>query len=329
MNRNISNFEIMTGRNVAFDIARSFSMIFIIAIHHLSGYTGQPIASISYFASLVVTTLGVFVFLSGFLLGGKYEFHNLNDVIYFYKKRVLRIIPLFILASVSLIYIGMNGWTETIKGIWGVSMLWKPAPATLWFVSMLLLFYFVTPLLANRKGYKQFGFGLSAFIIMLCIDFIWHSVDKRVYFYFLIYWLGIYLAIHKPRIISSFSKKEYTIVISAYFLLTMLCFLHKNKVVEIALGGIGILAIFMISHQVSKSLNLRIIKIINFISYGSMCSYLFHRVIYWTVLQFYMPEHPLEVWIYLLFIAVPIVIIIGYYIQIIYDYIILSISNYK
>lgn len=77
-----------SGRNVAFDIARSLSMFFIIAIHHLSGYTGQPIVSIPFFASFVLTALGVFAFLSGYLLGGKYVFDKLNDVLFYIPKNI-------------------------------------------------------------------------------------------------------------------------------------------------------------------------------------------------------------------------------------------------
>lgn len=242
----LSNSNKQSGRNVTFDIARSLSMIFIIAIHHLSGYTGQSIASISPFASAVLTALGVFSFLSGYLLGGKYVFDKLNDVLFFYKKRLLRIFPMFVLASVSLVFIGMNGWAETIKGLLGISMLWKPAPATLWFVSMLLLFYLLTPLLVNRKWWKQVIYGLLIFLTIFCIDYTCYSVDKRLYFYFLIYWMGIFFVIQVSQIqLGVFCKRWSLIVTLVYSLLIVGCLLFDNQFVRILSGGVGIPVIIL------------------------------------------------------------------------------------
>lgn len=57
-------------RNIGFDIARCLSMFYIVAINHLSEYTGAQITSVSpIFVSLIWTSLGVFTFLSGYLLG--------------------------------------------------------------------------------------------------------------------------------------------------------------------------------------------------------------------------------------------------------------------
>lgn len=63
----------------------------------------------------------------------------------------------------------------------------------------------------------------------------------------------------------------------------------------------------------------RFVQAINFLSFGSMCAYLFHREIYWLFLKIYSPENDWGIVAYLFFIALPIVFIVSYWIQKLYD----------
>lgn len=61
-------------RNLGFDVARSVSMMYIVGVLHLSGYTGMSVAENTVFVSFIWSALGVFTFLSSFLLASKWLF---------------------------------------------------------------------------------------------------------------------------------------------------------------------------------------------------------------------------------------------------------------
>lgn len=61
-------------RILGFDVARVIAMFYIVGIVHLSEYTNMSIIQYAACESLVRSTLGVFTFLSAFLLGTRYTF---------------------------------------------------------------------------------------------------------------------------------------------------------------------------------------------------------------------------------------------------------------
>lgn len=106
-------------RDYRFDVARVLCMTYIVCYVHLYGYIYN---TSPYFmpvcAVLTDACLGLFTFTSGYLIGRKYTFNKtLKGVCMFYKKRLLRIIPLFLLSAIILYYIGFNGKKPTLNGV--------------------------------------------------------------------------------------------------------------------------------------------------------------------------------------------------------------------
>lgn len=106
-------------RILGFDIARSICMIYIIGVFHLTQYLGEQ-----YYLwyndidnNFMCACLGTFSLISGLLLGKKYEIHTLKDSLLFYKKRIVRFYPLFILTTFLLLLIGMNTVKQSIIGL--------------------------------------------------------------------------------------------------------------------------------------------------------------------------------------------------------------------
>lgn len=93
-------------RILGFDVARIFSIIWIVAVYHVLPSAGLPLTS--QIKVITYTSLGIFTFLSAFLLTSRYSFDNLGEALLFYKKRMLRFYPLFLLSSVILCAIGYN-----------------------------------------------------------------------------------------------------------------------------------------------------------------------------------------------------------------------------
>ena len=139
-------------RDYRFDVARVVCMTYVIFVH-LYDYVynvkvGTAIVEIPSLAIIVDACLGLFTFISGYLLGSKYIFVKQSDNIWeFYKKRILRIFPLFILSAVVLWLIGINGTRQTLNGLLCISPFVTPRPKTLWYIPVILLCYAVTPII--------------------------------------------------------------------------------------------------------------------------------------------------------------------------------------
>lgn len=141
----------MINRDYRFDVARTLCMMYVIFVH-LYDYAynvafGSAVKIIPAFAILVDMSMGLFTFTSGYLIGSKYRFGNQRDVNIweFYKKRILRIIPLFVLSAVALWLIGFNGTRQTLNGLLCISPFVTPRPRTLWYIPVILICYAVTP----------------------------------------------------------------------------------------------------------------------------------------------------------------------------------------
>ena len=86
-------------REYRFDVVRVVCMTYVVAYFHLSGYVyphGLIGGCYSLSMALAHASLGLFTFVSGYLLGKKYKFGQYGDagVWTFYKKRILRVFPL-------------------------------------------------------------------------------------------------------------------------------------------------------------------------------------------------------------------------------------------
>lgn len=299
-------------------------MFYIVGILHLSGYFPElTVASNQAMVSLIWSTLGVFTFLSSFLLASKYSFSSLHDVKIFYKKRVLRFYPLFLISSLLLLAIGFNSWTETWKGLLGISPFWKPQQHTLWYIAMLIGFYIMTPLFCIKgiSILKRIAIMIGLIMLVVGIQFIFNSVDSRFFYYYIVYCLGVIIAInYKKRCVSIFKSPKSLIILLVYIPLFFVLFSGCcNRLLMMVSGYIGIIVMLNISMLLSNFKNLTFHKVVNVVSYSSMCMYLFHREIYWALLKLY---HPVTAWggiSYLFIIGLPIVFGISYGIQKLYD----------
>lgn len=276
-------------REFGFDIARAISMFYIVGVLHLSGYFPEiTVTQNKGNVSLIWSTLGVFTFLSSFLLASRYFFSSLNDVKHFYKKRVLRFYPLFFISSLMLLAIGFNNWNETWKGLVGISPFWKPQQHTLWYIAMLIGFYVITPLLCVKdiSLLKRLAL-MSVFVLFaLGIQIVFHSVDPRLFYYYIVYCIGIIGALyHKNISLIVFKSKRTLLILLIYIpLFSLLASGFGNRLLMMGTGYIGIIVLLNISMLLSKIRAEAFQVVVGVVSYASMCMYLFHREVYWVLL---------------------------------------------
>jgi len=300
---------------------RAFSMLYIVGYWHLFNYTDAfPDYRNSYTSKLTLIVLGLFVFISGFLLGCKAE--KSSSLLNFYKKRLARIYPLYVLAVILFYLLGINDGLTSFKSMFFISMYYGPSPRTLWFVTMLMLFYLATPLflklLAKPLNYLMFVIALFAVTFALGITF--KTVDYRILLYLPCFCVGIYSSHYgfKTRVVNF---KSALLLFCVYLILSFFdevdswIFNHLIKAIPMILScSYLIFLIIYLNEDRFKSL-----KIISMLSYSSYAMYLFHRPIYKTLKALYFPESAQFQVLYLITIGLVMVFFISWGLQKLYD----------
>lgn len=301
------------------DYLRAISMVYIVAYWHLFDYADASLGHDIVAMNLVThVVLAIFVFISGFLIGGK-STQKMN-VKQFYLRRLLRIYPLYALAVIIFYLAGINdGWTS-VKALLGVSMYFGPAPLTLWFITMLVLFYFITPLLLllvdNRLAYAAFAFSLLMGTIIIMLAF--NTVDPRIILYFPSFCLGIFCAHHGVT-----NRLANPLVIGAVFVLCApLAFMTfsietLNYLKQVPLIACAAYLVFYFCWRHER--RFKSAAIISFLAYSSYAIYLFHRPVFNSLKALYFPQADLFQVLYLQTVGFILVALVAWGLQKIYD----------
>lgn len=301
------------------DYLRAFSMLYIVGFWHLFDYSTvsfghhQPHTKI-----LTLVVLALFVFISGYMMGGKKN--QQMSARQFYQRRLLRIYPLYALALAIFYFSGINDGWRTVKGLLGISMYLEPAPLTLWFVSMLVLFYLMTPLLlAMVNRVAAFGGLVGAiFVATLLWEVTVGTVDLRVLMYLPSFCLGIFCA--------NFGfKSQY---IGGRMALLLLPFAGALVFIPVPLATLDYLKVMplitLCAYLVfyfcyANEARFVPFRAIAFLSYASFAMYLFHRPIYNLLRGLYFPEQPVAQILYLMTAGLLAVAVIAWIAQKSYD----------
>ena len=126
---------------MAIDIIRIFAFIFIVFLHTLNRQFGVDI----WMGGYAVISIGVnlFIMISGYLLLDKTE-----EAMVFFKKRILNILPLFLVFNIVYIYVGKIPIMPVLKG--------KAITAShFWYIYMILGLYLLTPWLQKVLKYAE------------------------------------------------------------------------------------------------------------------------------------------------------------------------------
>jgi len=334
-------------REYRFDIVRVVCMTYLVAYFHLYGYVyaGNQITAV-YSASTAMAhaCLGLFTFVSGYLLGKKYGFGQQGnaDVILFYRKRILRIVPMFVVSSVLLWLIGFNSAAATWNGLLCISPFVDPQPFTMYYIPVILWCYLVTPLV-SRSGLKWRVYSsISLWGLLLIARVMFPSIDNRFVFDVFFYFVGVVSA---PYFDWKFWFPYGTVVKSSIiliFILLVAFFLKYDSLIyysfcQMAFGAAGVSVILFICEGTSKLLfdghnrcengfKALACQIVGFVSYASMACYMFHRFFYWVAERIWNPSDITIKWLVMVGCVYPIIVILSYVIQKTYDHILNVIS---
>ena len=326
-------------REYKFDVARVVCMTYIVAFMHLYAYV-YPEGRNTYFipACTVLTDscLGLFTFISGSLLGRKYLFGKLGntDLWTFYKKRVLRIIPLFVMASFALWFIGFNDMEATVNGLLCISPIVSPAPRTLWYIPVILWCYLITPIVSRRGTKWRLYSSLCIFAIVFLARLLFTSIDNRLVFNMFFYLMGVNMSSFSDRKTTPTYSRLFKMLVILFFALLIHIGLYYSylyyTVVIMGIGAVGVFAILFICEGISKLLfdgqndqKARIktfaCQIVSFVSYASMACYMFHRFFYWAAEKIWNPSDTSVKWLFMAGLVFPVIITFSYMIQKLYD----------
>lgn len=315
------------GRDYRFDVARVVCMTYIVAFVHLYAYIHTEVISAVVIPSHAVLTdscLGLFTFCSGYLLGKKYLFDNLSDVWLFYKKRLFRIIPLFLIAAIALYLIGFNGGRATLNGVLCISPFITPRPMTLWYIPVIMICYAITPLVSRKDFSWRIICSLVFFFFIVALKHFFPSIDKRLQFNLLFYLIGLVSA---PFFDWKYKKVPYIKMLYVLIFISFLAILQVYAPHVLASyrkfwGGVGVFAILFVCEWLSDIIfnkDNKTAHIIGHVSYASMACYMFHRLFFWAGEMIWNPSELWVKWLYMAGVAFPFMLILSYYIQKSYD----------
>lgn len=318
-------------RDIRLDIIRSLSMLYIVFVWHFCDYvTLMNSAVLTIITKCVLTS---FFFISGYLFGMNSKFQTGKDILSFYKKRLLRIIPLFAFAIVLFFLCGLISFAEAIKTLLGISAFCLPHTKTLWFMNVIIIYYLITPILMykNRKDFFVVIAGLFclSFFLMFAAKV---KIDIRILLYFPAYCIGLFWHHFQTELFISKSKVRYCISLVSLLLFSAMYVYLLNAgyhtYTKISLPLLLIIAFEAITWNVffiqGCTLFSKHTKIFLFLSYSSFAIYLFHRPFFHLVGSFLNIAHiKSDSWISIatFYISIPFLVFASWLIQKTFDFI--------
>ncbi|MEM9567167.1 MAG: acyltransferase [Cyanobacteria bacterium P01_E01_bin.34] len=306
---------------VSVDYMRALSAIYIVAFWHLMEYVKaipEHFYKNIWTGTITVSILGLFVFISGYLTGGR-KGQSLSPLD-FYRKRLMRIYPLYALAICLFYLYGINGSQTSLISLFGLSMYWGAKPITLWFITMIVVFYLLAPFflkLADRPLlYLAAVSGVFTASVGMYVAL--GTVDIRLLLYLPCFAAGLFCSIH-GIVNRVFNPKTMMLLFGMGIPLMQL---ESGMLAPSRLGRVPLILslAYLTFYMFCRNENLfKSSRLIEFFSYGSFTMYLFHRPIYSTLTDWYLPEGNWQQLLYMLAIFMVFVTTISWSMQRAYD----------
>lgn len=312
-----------TERNPAIDLLRVLCILYVVGYWHLIPYTDWlPGYANAATEAIKDIALGTFVFSSGLLLARRDVRLRTAELGDFYRRRVLRIYPLYLLALLLFGGIGLATPDVVVRGALLISMFDPPAPPTLWFVTMIMFFYLLAPLLiaAARQPWRFGAVGAALYAGCLAYDAGWQPVDNRLLLFFPAFMLGVYAQRNaQARAFLTQRRRLLALLVVPAFALGLpgsAGFDTLTSVLRAPLAALGAALCVSGAEQLNGRLHGRIVPALSYASFGV---YLFHRPVFEAAMAVYFPAQGWAQALYLAAIAVPASFLTAYAVQRLYD----------
>lgn len=304
----------MKQRSTAIDLLKGLSVLYIVGYWHLLGYTTvfrnytRPPAAL-----VTVAVLGLFVFISGFLVGEKRE-----GAWPFYRKRLVRIFPPYLAAIVLYLVMNLSSPLILAKTAALVTMFSIPAPPTLWFIATIIYYYVATPLLRSSSDR-----ALRYVVVCACLAApvyvygrITGMLDLRMIMYFPAFAAGVFLGRDRGRL----RRWPLTLLGILALLSVALCFRDLPAIEESLYGApLALFVPLLVFAGVTRRHAWKPHHAISVLSHASYFMYLFHRPVFAAMCRLFLPASPGAQLIFLWGLCLPLLILICWHAQSAYD----------
>lgn len=173
------------------DILRGIAIFYIVAFHHLDDYSGH-IYHNRLDDIITYAFLGVFIFISGYLLSISNPITNTKNLLDYALKRFLRIYPLYLLSLFLYLSCSLISFKSFLTHIFFMNVFLDNSVMTLWFVSIIFIFYFIYPVIIYQYNFfKTLIISVLFFVIVVFFKKLFGLFDKRLLIYFPFFLFGI------------------------------------------------------------------------------------------------------------------------------------------
>lgn len=182
----IWEFEVLRALAIIFVMLSHVATIFIVPTPANDHTSVDFYLSIFKAISIPIGEVGncLFFFISGYLL--YFNNHIINDLAGFYRRRIVRIYPQYLLILLLFFHASKDAFIYAI-GLQGVINLSNQG---FWFIGAIVFYYILYPLLAYPK--RTDNLFIVAFTILFCIVFLHYS--QNMFFVGDILYYGVFVA---------------------------------------------------------------------------------------------------------------------------------------
>lgn len=325
-------------RIVEIDILRAFATVLLL-LHHAGIYQFEVYGvtlKVLLRTQIGLSLIGIFVFLSGFLLG-YYIKHNphlkLRD---YYVRRVVKLYPPYIV-SLILFQVLLSVQLESPDfwiHLFGLQILLAPAYSapiiTLWYFGLLIAFLLIIPVGLHKC--KKIGPSILYLIAVFILSYVIHEkyqiIEIRFFYYYWVFSLGGLIGRYNTNI-TKLLRNPLSMLISSTILVLTAYRLFRSQsayLVDIHWGHISWATAYMLSFihltYIAATKFKRFSRgerLTQLISRGSYFTYIFHRPV-WSIMLIPLPitEGPIT-FIIQFFIGSPLVIYLSGKLQPLYE----------
>ncbi|MHC4625886.1 MAG: acyltransferase family protein [Planctomycetota bacterium] len=307
-------------RRTDLDALRGFAILYVVGFHHLSGYS--PALSGRNPATLLLTfcILGLFTFLSGYLNSRRYDFKEIREVLTYYKRRFVRIYPLYLVALTGFFVVGFIDVQSYVKSALLLNMLLNAPLLTLWFITMIAVLNVLLPIFVYRfsvaRAVTLAGVLWGVLVVVHCVT---GRVDLRLPQYLVAFVAGITVA-RSPAFevrLRNPCVAGMCVPVLAAMIVPLIRTQDALRVVVIDITILASIPVFLLLGEFLAKWMPR--KILVFVSYASFVTYLLHRITFHFGVRLYQPTGLSSSVLYLWCILLPATILASYAIQKLYD----------